>query len=234
MHIDDTVLQQVMERLAAEELEARDVQSAFSEIVAALPPLFGAAGAGILLVDESQVLRHAGSTDAGAQLLEAVQESTGRGPCVQALVDDVTVTVPDVVSDERWPELGPLLEPNGVRAVIGVPVRVGGVPVGSVNVYSREPHAWDDSDRAALAAIEAVIERLLTAAVLAGRQEELIGQLQRALEARVLVERAVGVVMAVGDLDAAEAFERLRRSARSTRRPVRDVAGDVLASRKLP
>lgn len=234
MHVDDTVLQQVIGKLAQQELAGMDVRRAFAEVVNVMPPLFGADGAGILLVDESHVLRHAGSTDAGARLLEAVQESTGHGPCVEALVENTTVTVADILTDDRWPDLGPQLEPNGVRAVIGVPVRVGGVPAGSVNVYSREPRSWDESDRAALIAIESVVERLVTAAVLADRQEEVIGQLHRALQARVLIERAVGVLMAVGELDAAEALERLRRAARSGRQPVREVADDVIASRKLP
>lgn len=234
VHVDETVLQQVMERLAAEELEARDVQSAFSEIAAALPPLFGSAGAGILLVDESQVLRHAGSTDAGAQLLEAVQESTGRGPCVEALVEDRPVAVVDMLEDERWPDLGTLLASNGVRAVLGMPVRVGGIAVGSLNVYAAEPRTWDQSDQSALATIEFLIERLLTGAVFSERQGELIAQLQRALEVRVIVERAVGVLMAVEEIDAAAAFERVRQSARSSRRSVRDVAADVIEWRKLP
>lgn len=210
-----------------------DVRQALHEVVHTVPALFGADGAGLLLLDDSQVLRNAGSTDAGAQLLEAVQEAVGNGPCVESLVDDTVVSVSDILSDDRWPELRPLLEPNGVRSVLGVPVRVGGIAVGSLNVYCSVPHTWDDSDRSALAAVGRVTERLLVAAVLADRHDTLIGQLQHALEARVRVERAVGVLMAVEEIDAAEAFERIRRSARARRIPVSEVAGDVLQARKL-
>lgn len=234
VHVDESSLQRAVGRLAQRGLSGLDLRSACEVVVDAMPALFGADGAGLLLVDDTHVLRYVASTDTGAQLLEAVQESTGRGPCVEALVEDRTVEVADVLEDSRWPDLGALLASNGVRAVLGVPVHIGGVAVGSLNVYAAAPRSWDQSDKTALTTIEALVDRVLTTAVLSERQEELIGQLQRALEARVVVERAVGVLMALEETDAADAFERIRRSARSARRSVREVAGDVLEWRKLP
>lgn len=234
MHVEEDALQRTMGRLAQRKLAGLDLRAACEVVVDAMPGLFAADGAGILLVDDTHVLRYVASTDTGAQLLEAVQESTGRGPCVEALVEDRAVAVVDLLEDDRWPDLGTLLASNGVRAVLGVPIHFGGVAVGSLNIYSAEGRNWDQSDQSALSTIEALIERLLTSAVVSERQEELIGQLQRALEARVVVERAVGVLMAVEELDASDAFERIRRSARSARRSVRDVANDVIEWRKLP
>lgn len=113
-------------------------------------------------------------------------------------------------------------------------MRVGGVAVGSLNVYTAAPRSWGQSDLSALATIELFVERLLTSAVFSEHQGELISQLQRALEFRVVVERAVGMVMAVEEIDAVDAFERIRRSARSARRSIRDVASDVIESRRVP
>jgi GAF domain-containing protein len=234
MDVEEEALQRTVGQLAQRKLAALDLRTACEVVVGAIPPLFGADGAGMLLVDDTHVLRYVASTDSGAQLLEAVQESTGRGPCVEALVEDRVVVVTDLPGDERWPDLGALLASNGVRAVLGVPVRLGGVAVGSLNVYAGEPRVWDHSAQAALSTIESLVERLLATAVFSERQEELIGQLQRALEARVVVERAVGVVMVLDDVGAVDAFERIRRAARAARRSVRDVATDVLEWRKLP
>ncbi len=234
MHVEEASLQRTVGQLAQQKLAGLDLRNACEVVVNAMPELFGADGSGILLVDDTHVLRYVASTDPGAQLLEAVQESTGRGPCVEALVEDHPVAVVDMLEDDRWPDLGTLLASNGVRAVLGMPVRVGGIAVGSLNVYSVEPRTWDQSDHSALATIEFLIERLLTGAVFSERQGELIAQLQRALEVRVIVERAVGVLMAVEEIDAAAAFERVRQSARSARRSVRDVAADVIQWRKLP
>ena len=76
-----------------------------------------------------------------------------------------------------------------------------------------------------------IVERLLTAALVAKRHETVSSQLQEALRARVAIERAVGVV--IEDLDAEAAFERIRRAARSTRRPVRAVAAQITTYKKL-
>ncbi len=234
VHVEDDALQRAVGRLTQRKLSRLDLRAACEAVVETMPGLFGADGAGILLVDDAHVLRYVASTDTGAQLLEAVQESTGRGPCVESLVEDEPVGVVDMLEDDRWPDLGTLLASNGVRAVLGVPVHFGGVAIGSLNVYSAQCRVWDQSDYSALSTIESLIERLLTTAVFFERQEELIGQLQRALESRVVVERAVGVLMAVEEIEATDAFERIRRTARSSRRSVRDVAGDVIEWRKLP
>jgi GAF domain-containing protein len=234
MHVEEDALQQVVGRLAQRKLAGLDLRAACETVVKTMPGLFGAHGAGMLLVDDTHVLRYVASTDSGAQLLEAVQESTGRGPCVESLVEDRPVAVVDLLDDDRWPDLGKLLASNGVRAVLGVPVHFGGVAIGSLNVYSAQRRSWDDSDHRALSTIESLVERLLATAIFSERQEELIGQLQRALEARVIVERAVGVLMAVEEIDAADAFEKIRRVARSARRSVKDVAADVIEWRKLP
>jgi GAF domain-containing protein len=234
VHVEEDALQRAMGRLAQRNLGGLDLRAACAVVVEAMPGLFGSDGAGILLVDDTHVLRYVASTDPGAQLLEAVQESTGRGPCVESLVEDRSVAVVDTLEDERWPDLAPLLASNGVRAVLGVPIHIGGVAVGSLNVYCAQPRNWDQSDHGALATIESLVERVLTGAVFSERQESLIAQLQRALEARVVIERAVGVLMALEETDAGDAFERIRRSARSARRSVRDVANDVIEWRKLP
>jgi GAF domain-containing protein len=234
MPIDEPALAHALGRLSQQDLNGMGLAGALEAIVGAMPELFSVDGAGILLLDDLQQLRHAVSTDRGAQILEAVQETTGRGPCVSALVDNEPVVVADVGSDERWPELTPVLVENGIRGVLGVPLHLAGTPVGSLNVYHRDPRPWDSSDKAAIAAFNRVAERLLANAVLASRREALVQQLTRALEARVSIDRAVGVLMAVEDLDAADAFERIRRSARSARRPVREVAAEILLSKKVP
>lgn len=234
MHIEDAALSAVITQLAKRDLAQLDLRAALGAVTAAMPALFSADGAGILLLDEDHVLRYVTSTDPDARLLEAAQATTGRGPCVQSLIDNTVVIVPDLATDDRWPDLAEILVPNGVRAVLGQPIRLAGAAVGSFNIYRRAPHTWDDSDREALAAFDRIAERVIAAAVASERNEELVRQLQHALEARVEIERAVGVVMAIAELDAAGAFERIRRSARTSRRPLHEVATEITTTRKLP
>lgn len=233
MHVDEGALQAVVARFAPGDLESLSARAACTLIVAEMPGLFGAGGAGLLLVDDYQVLRYVASSDSGAQLLEAIQESTGRGPCVQSLVEDSPVAVDDFDTDARWPDLAEVLVGNGIHAVLGLPVHVHGVTVGSLNVYAAAPRRWDASDWQALLAVDAIVERVLSGALATDRRDDVVDQLQHALESRVAVERAVGVLMAVEDLDAPSAFERIRRAARSARRSVQEVASEVLSSKKL-
>ena len=233
MHIDDAALQGVVVQLGLRNLEGLAVRAALSEITAAMPCLFAVDGAGIMLLDEQHVLRYVASTNGGARLLEAAQEATGRGPCVQALVDDTTVEVSDLSHDDHWLDLAETLVPNGIRAVLGAPVHVAGTAVGSINVYRRETHHWDESDRDALGAFNHLVEHMVVLALASDRHDATIEQLQHALHARVTIERAIGVIMAVDGVDPAQAFERIRRAARSSRRPALEVAGDILRTKRL-
>lgn len=234
MHIDEGALARALGGLAQHQFDSVGLTEAFHLIVGAMPGLFALDGAGVLLLDDQQDLRYAASTDRGAQILEAVQAANGRGPCVSAIIEDTIVTVEDIQTDERWPDLGDVLAANGIRGVIGAPIHVTGTPIGSLNVYHREPHRWDESEVSALLAFDRIAEKLLAGAVLNARNETLVEQLNRALANRINIDRAVGVLMGREDLDAVDAFERIRRAARSSRTPVREIAEEVLRTKKLP
>jgi ANTAR domain len=61
--------------------------------------------------------------------------------------------------------------------------------------------------------------------------ETTIGQLQSALDSRVVIERAVGMLAERFDLAIGDAFELLRSAARSSRREVSALAGELTESR---
>jgi GAF domain-containing protein len=118
--------------------------------------------------------------------------------------------------------------------VAGTPVLLGGSPVGTLNVYRDEPAEWDKSDVNALTAYSALIAEVLAAALAAEEHSILAGQLQHALDYRVVIERAVGYLMGTQRLDAVTAFDVLRRRARDSRRRVADVATDMLGGTTGP
>ena len=195
--------------------------------------VFGITGAGLMLVDEVSGLRYVAATDQVAESLEQVQEQFGLGPCVESFVNDAEVVVPDLDADERWPAIREPLRAAGVRAVLGVPTRLGGGPVGTLNVYCADAREWDQSERDAIRAFNTVLEGQIASAVAVRDHSRIVDQLQYALENRVVIERAIGMLMARHDLDAVAAFARLRRAARSTRRTVAVLAKDILEGREL-
>jgi GAF domain-containing protein len=211
-----------------------DIGAAIERTVRACVDLFGVDGSGLMVADEQNTLRYVTSSDEAGRILEEVQSETGHGPCVDTFVYGEPVSSSDLAGEQRWPDSIRTLAEHGVRAVLGIPVHVGGVVVGSLNVYLRRPHVWDRSEREALAEYSKLIEAMLRAALTAQSATELAEQLQYALDNRVLIERAVGFVMATAELDAVGAFDVIRRAARGSRRKVADVAHEVLDTRRLP
>lgn len=100
-------------------------------------------------------------------------------------------------------------------------------------MYREQPGAVADEDVAVaqgfadIAAIGILQEREVA------EGERLAGQLQRALDSRVLIEQAKGAIRERHGVELDEAFESLRREARSHNRPLRDVCRDVVAGADL-
>jgi hypothetical protein len=120
------------------------------------------------------------------------------------------------------------LRSAGIRGALCVPVEVLGGPIGTLDLFTATPRAWDDSEVAAAHAYAGVVASLLGSAVAAHASSRLANQLQTALDSRVLIEQAKGVLMASEKVDAQTAFTRLRRQARNTSRPLPEVAREII------
>lgn len=203
-------------------------EAGVAAVIQAVRALFAVTGSGLMLAGEDGELRYVGATDEAARALESAQEDLGEGPCVDCFVMGERVATPDVMADPRWPRLAGRLRGHAIGAVLGVPTMLGGQPVGSLNVYRDDAYAWDDSDAAAVAGFNAILEGLLGRAVVARRDELVVSQLQAALDRRVVIERAVGALMERHGVSAVAAFTALRRAARDRRAPVARMSLDVL------
>jgi ANTAR domain len=117
---------------------------------------------------------------------------------------------------------------------LSVPVRVGGGPVGTLDVYVTAPREWDDSAAAALQAYAGLIASLLGAAATARDRGQLGDQLQAALEHRSLIDQAVDILVDREGLDAAAAFEWLETAARSSGYTLVQMAHAVVGGAPLP
>ncbi len=196
--------------------------------------LFNVTGAGVMFVDDAQLLHYAAASDGHGRELEQAQTRAGTGPCVQSLVTGEVVKTENVTTDERWPEIHAELRETRVRAVLGVPVHLGGAVAGSLDAYCDSEHRWDDQEVEGLQAYARLVERLLLTAMRVERHERTVQQLEHALEHRVVIERAVGVLMERHGLTALAAFERLRSAARNARRRAADVAAEIVATAGSP
>ena len=234
MPVDKEALAVSLRRLTDRGHPDGNLRTALHEVTQACADLFGVSGSGIMMADEQNISRYVAASDGPGRVLETLESELGEGPCTEAFVLGSSIAVTDLTSESRWPNLATAIAPHPVRAVLGVPVRLGGVTVGTLDVYKDHPSDWDESERAALIRFSNIVGMLLSSALSAHEAHELADQLQYALDYRVVIERGVGYLMARDDIDPVTAFNRLRRAARSTQSKIGDVATELLETGRLP
>ena len=229
-HVDAEALAGSLADLDLPDGDGGDVQGGIARVVRGAAKVFAGSGVGLMLIAENgHSLHYVASSDDVARRLELAHEEAGEGPCVDAFVLDACVKTDDLAGDSRWPELRAALGDQPVRALLGLPTRLG-APVGTLNVYCVRPRVWDESEIAALEAYNGLLEARLAESLVSQRHDAIVGQLQFALDSRVTIERAIGLLMGRDGIDGAAAFNELRRAARSSRRRVSAVAEELLAA----
>jgi GAF domain-containing protein len=208
------------------------LEDALEHVVNETNRIFAVDGAGLLLLSDGDVLRYVAASSERGRIVETLQEQVDEGPCVDAFEQGEPVAAADVATDSRWPAFGPLAGHHDVHALLGVPVALDG-PVGTLNVYATKPHDWDDGEVEAIQAYARIVASVLRSATEAHLQSKVTEQLQYALDRRVVIEQAKGILMEREGLSPGAAFERIRRHARSNRERVIDVARRLVDGRPL-
>ena len=206
-----------------------DVDQAMARIVHTTHTIFDVDGAGLMLADEDQTLRNAAVSDQRLAHLETLQVEHGEGPCLSAFNDRELVCAEDLSSEPRWPTFSPAAVAVGVSAVLASPIPFNQAAIGVVAVLSDDPRPWAPEAELALMAFTD-LAALMIASVMHGQQQtELAVQLQGALDSRVVIEQAKGILAAREQMPIREAYERLRAQARSERRRLSEVSAEVVA-----
>ena len=234
MPVDPEALASSLRRLADPHDRESDLTRSLNDVTDACVELFHVTGSGFMLADDQNISRYVAASDGPGRILETVESETAQGPCTEAFVTSRVVAVEDLRTQRQWPDLAAAVAPYDVRAVLGVPVRLGGVTVGTLDVYRDHPHAWEDDEQRALLRYADVVGTMLATALSAHKAQELAGQLQYALDYRVVIERGVGYLMARDGVDAVTAFSRLRQAARTTRSKIGAVATSLLDTGRMP
>jgi len=241
-------LARLQQLAAAAETSDTSAADTLGELLSSLRAALPLASAGLMLRDTDGRLACVAWTGSASRALEEAEDDVTSGPATDAQVLGLARASADVLVDPRWPALGPALQsgpsaadeaPSGAtapapdaagspRAVATVPVSVAGGPVGCLVAVREEARAWEPDQLEVLESSARLAGGLLRTAAAAESTSRLAEQLQHALDHRVVVERAVGYLMAQRQVDATDAFGALRRTARSARRRVADVAEAVL------
>ncbi|WP_176444478.1 GAF and ANTAR domain-containing protein [Rhodococcoides kyotonense] len=203
----------------------------FRELSSALTAAFDIVGASVLIPRDDDSLEVA-SVPTELAAIEKCQAEFQRGPGCDAYRGAQIVAVADIArAHQRWPRFVDVAVRAGIVGVAAFPLFRGGDAMGSLVLYSTAPQAWSATDLDAAR----VLARLATAQLFQSdrlrKMKQLSEQLEHALESRIVIEQAKGVLAATDNVDTEAAFERIRQHARRHRTSVREVARAVVEHR---
>jgi len=207
-----------------------DVVEVLHHLVYSCVGLLDVSAAGLLLDDQRGQLALVASSSEETRLLELYQLQNNEGPCLDSVRSRVIVTSADLEADRgRWPVFVPEALSAGFRSVTAVPLRLRDDVIGGLNMFGVRPMVLTDADMrlAQAMADAATIGSLQQRAV--HRTSVLAEQLQLALNSRVSIEQAKGVIAERHSVSMDVAFEALRRYARDNNLKLHDVAGGVVS-----
>ncbi|HET9260260.1 MAG TPA: GAF and ANTAR domain-containing protein [Acidimicrobiia bacterium] len=209
----------------------------FYELVVSCTDLLDVAQAGLLLTDGNRELRVVAASSEATGVVELLELENEGGPGAEAFRTGRPVRSGELAGSQahhRWPEFGEAALAAGFRAVTAVPMRLRGDVLGALDLFLTEAVDLTDED---LTVAQALAD-LATIAILQDRStiddRTLISQLRTALETRVLIEQAKGVVAHEAGLTMDEAFGRIRSHARNNNERLREVSAAIVSGDLKP
>lgn len=208
-----------------------DVVELVTHLVEACQRLLPIASAGIMLNDQAGRLQVLASSTEDGRLLELLELQSNEGPCLDAFRTGQVVEEPDLSTTDRWPPFTAGALQQGLRAAYAVPMRLRTTTIGALNIFCLAPTNLRERELD----LAQVMADIATIGILSSRnlrdQEILSEQLQTALNSKVAIEQAKGVLAERLNCSTAAAFDALRSAARNSGRPLAEVALDVVAGR---
>jgi GAF domain-containing protein len=218
------VVQSLVE-LADTLVDDYDVIDVLSGLADRCVRLLGASAAGVMLAAPSGELRLVASSSEAMRVVELFELQAQEGPCLDAYRTGERVGHESLLAGAgRWPRFATVAIEAGFRSALALPLRLRDATIGALNLFSDEDRPMDEADVlvarafADLAAISVLHQRATTEA------QRINEQLTNALNSRIVIEQAKGVVFERAGVDMAEAFSRLRAYARDQNLRLTEVA----------
>jgi hypothetical protein len=162
--------------------------------------------------------------------LIGVEVEGGRGPEIEALASRATVSCPDTLSDERWPEYARAALYRGVRCSVTLAHVLGSAAV-TLSLLAARPRVLDPDQLPLAELLVAVGGAVIGNMSSYTDAERTAFQLREAAESRALVDQAKGILMHALGCSADQAFERMRQISQQHDLRVTEVARRIIDSR---
>lgn len=208
-----------------------DVIEVLTGLTARCVELLDAAAAGILLADHHGELRVVGASTEQIELLELFQIQNEEGPCFDCYRTGDVLFHADLRAPSPWPAFAPESVAAGFPSVCAVPLRLRSVVLGCLNLFIADPVELSVPDLALAQALADVASIAIIQDQATRDAAIREGQLQHALDSRIAIEQAKGMIAERGHLDMDAAFARLRMHARSHNLGLTETAAALVAGR---
>jgi GAF domain-containing protein len=189
-----------------------------------------ASSVGLMLSDEDGQLHFMAASTESARHLELFQLQHAEGPCLDCFHTGQPVTIADLAVDNaRWPVFTPRAQEAGIRSVHAFPMRLRDRVIGALNIFGEDPMPFPPDDVKVVQALADVATIAIIQERAISRAETLTEQLQGALNSRIVIEQAKGMIAQHNRVDVDTAFDRLRAEARSNQVRLADLARAIVA-----
>lgn len=210
-----------------------DVIEVLTVLTSRCVQLLEAAAAGILLADSDGLLRVIGASTEQIELLELFQIQNDQGPCLDCFRTGRVIIEEDLSRTTAWPQFAAESVGAGFPSVCAVPMRLHDHVLGCLNLFMARPTALSDVEVAIAQALADVASIAIVQDQVTRQAAFREGQLQHALNSRIVIEQAKGMIAERGGLNMDDSFSRLRSFARHNNRGLTEVA-EALVSGTLP
>lgn len=191
--------------------------------------LVDASAVGVLLTDRRGDLKLAAATTQHMRDLELFEMQQQEGPCYEAFQSGQQVIEEDMQNAlAHWPRFAPQAMDRGFRSVHAFPLRVRNQTLGALNVFFDRAGPFSEPDILALQALADIAAIGILQQRSVQEASELAGHLQTALDSRVVIERAVGILVERRGVSTHDAFEAIRGYARSNNQRLHAVAQAIV------
>lgn len=184
--------------------------------------------AGLMLATDDELRVIASSSDA-MRVLELFELQAEEGPCPECFRTGEPIVNQQLSHvDDRWPQFAPQALAAGFQSVHAIPMRLRGQTIGALNLFRAGEGGLTETDAIAAQALADVATVAILQHRAAAEAQVVNEQLTYALNSRVVIEQAKGMVAERLGVDMEQAFNRLRTHARSHNLRLGDVARTVI------
>ncbi|MGD0983255.1 MAG: GAF and ANTAR domain-containing protein [Acidimicrobiales bacterium] len=225
----ELLLTRTLVQLADTLVEGFDIVDLFTFLSARCVEILDVEAAGLMLPQPNGKLGIVASSSEAMHVLEVFESQSEEGPCPDCCRSGFPVVDPDLATAyDRWPRFTPRAIEAGFRSVHALPMHVRQQTIGALNLFRSREGQMDQRDENTAQSLADVA----SIAILHHRAEldlrALNDQLSHALNSRIVIEQAKGIIAERCGVEMAEAFSMLRVYARNNRRRLSDVARDVI------